>query len=126
MVEIKWTTVKRGLLLSLILWLILREVAGDIGGVIGFVVATIVVGYRVDEDYKSGAIHGALVGMVGGIIGGSIILILYLIGLGDIAKQLWPVTGVIEAIIVIILYATVGAIGGTIGSAIEKFRQPPA
>ena len=67
-----------------------------------------------------GAAHGALVGIVGGIVGGSIILILYLIGLGDTAKQLWPVTGVIETVVVIVLYAIVGGIGGTIGSAIEK------
>jgi hypothetical protein len=106
--------------ISLILWIILREFAGDIGGLVGFLAATIYVGYKADDSYMDGAAHGALVGIVGGIVGGSIILILYLIGLGDTAKQLWPVTGVIETVVVIVLYAIVGGIGGTIGSAIEK------
>jgi hypothetical protein len=120
MVEINWVTVRKGLVISLILWIILREFAGDIGGLVGFLAATIYVGYKADEGYMNGAAHGALVGIVGGIVGGLIILILYLIGLGDTAKQLWPVTGLIEAVVVIVLYAIVGGIGGTIGSAIKR------
>ena len=118
--EINWVTVRKGLLISLILWIILREFAGDIGGIVGFLAATIYVGYKANEGYMNGATHGALVGIVGGIVGGLIILILYLIGLGDTAKELWPVTGVIEAVVVIVLYAIVGGIGGTIGSTIKR------
>jgi hypothetical protein len=120
MVEINGVTVRKGLAISLILWIILREFAGDIGGLVGFLAATIYVGYKADEGYMNGAAHGALVGIVGGIVGGLIILILYLIGLGDTAKQLWPVTGLIEAVVVIVLYAIVGGIGGTIGYGIKR------
>jgi CDP-diglyceride synthetase len=120
MVEINWVTVRKGLVISLILWIILREFAGDIGGIVGFLAATIYVGYKANDDYMNGAAHGALVGIVGGIVGGSIILILYLIGLGETAKQLWPVTGVIEAIIIIVLYGIIGGIGGSVGSLIKR------
>lgn len=120
MIEVKWKTVRKGLVISLILWLILGELAGDIGGIIGFILATLFVGYMVGEGYKSGALHGALVGMVGGIIGGLVIGILYILGLGSTAQALWPVTGILEAIIIIILYGVIGAISGAVGSIFKK------
>ncbi len=82
--------------------------------------ATLYVGYKVNESYKNGAIHGALVGIVGGITGSVIIGILYLVGLGDLAKQLWPVTSILVVIIAIIIYAIIGANAGSIGSKIKK------
>ncbi|QUH22381.1 DUF5518 domain-containing protein [Methanobacterium alkalithermotolerans] len=120
MMEVHWKKVRKGLLLSLLLWLILGELAGDLGGIIGFILATLFVGYRVGEGYKSGALHGALVGLVGGIIGGSVIGILYILGLGSTAQALWPVTGIVEAILIIILYGVFGAISGAVGSIIKK------
>lgn len=115
MVEIKSTPIITGIILAIILAILFKMVAGSWGEYAGLLLATIYVGFSVSGNYANGTIHGALVGTTGAIIAGifSIMGFKALLGIMEAAASM-------DIIILIVVWAIVGAIGGTIGVIIKE------
>lgn len=115
MVEIKSTPIITGIILAIILAVLFKMVAGSWGEYAGLLLATIYVGFSVSGNYANGTIHGALVGTTGAIIAGifSIMGFKVLLGIVEAAVSM-------DIIILIVVWAIVGAIGGTIGVIIKE------
>ena len=115
MVEIKSTPIITGIILAIILAILFKLVAGSWGEYAGLLLATIYVGFSVSGNYANGTIHGALVGTTGAIIAGifSIMGFKALLGIVEAAASM-------DIIILIVVWAIVGAIGGTIGVIIKE------
>ncbi len=115
MVEIKSTPIITGIILAIILATLFKMVAGSWGEYAGLLLATIYVGFSVSGNYVNGTIHGALVGTTGAIIAGifSIMGFKSLLGIVEAAASM-------DIIILIVVWAIIGAIGGTIGVIIKE------
>lgn len=116
MVEIKSTPIISGIILAIILATLFKMIAGSWGEYAGLLLATVYVGFSVSGNYKNGTIHGVLVG----IIAAAITVILAVMGF----KALLGITETAVApdimIMLIIVWAIIGAAGGTIGVIIKE------
>ncbi len=116
MVEIKSTPIISGIILSIILATLFKMIAGSWGEYAGLLLATIYVGFSVNGNYLNGTVHGALVGTVGAIITG----IFAIMGFKALVGIVEAAIGLDVMIILIIVWAIIGAIGGTIGVIIKE------
>ncbi|HEX3012870.1 MAG TPA: DUF5518 domain-containing protein, partial [Methanobacterium sp.] len=100
----------------IILATLFKMIAGSWGEYAGLLLATVYVGFSVSGNYKNGTIHGVLVG----IIAAAITVILAVMGF----KALLGITETTVApdimIMLIIVWAIIGAAGGTIGVIIKE------
>ena len=115
MVEIKSTPIISGIILAIILATLFKMIAGSWGEYTGLLLATIYVGFSVSGNYTNGTIYGALVGTIGAAITG----ILAIMGFKALLGIVEAVVGLDIIIMLIIAWAIIGAIGGTIGVIIK-------
>jgi hypothetical protein len=116
MVEIKSTPIITGILLAIILATLFKMISGSWGEYAGVLLATIYVGFSVSGNYTNGTVHGALVGTIGAIIAG----IFSIMGFKALLGIMEAAGGLDSMILLIIIWAVVGAIGGTIGVIIKE------
>lgn len=116
MVEIKSTPIISGIILAIILATLFKMIAGSWGEYAGLLLATIYVGFSVSGNYTHGTIHGALVGIIGAAITG----IIAIMGFKALVGIVETAIGLDILIILIIVWAIIGAIGGTIGVLIKE------
>ncbi len=116
MVKIKSTPIITGIILAIILAVLFKMIAGSWGEYAGVFLATIYVGFSVSGNYTNGTVHGALVGIIGAAIAG----ILSIVGFKALLMIIESAAGLDVIIILIVVWAIVGAIGGTIGVIIKE------
>ncbi len=115
MVKIRAAPMIIGIILSTALAILFKMIAGVWGEYMGLLLATIYVGYSISGEYKNGAVYGLLVGIIGGIIVG----ILTIMGFKVLLVAAGTAAGPDILIELIIIWAVIGAIGGTIGVIIK-------
>ncbi len=116
MVEIKSTPIISGIILAIILATLFKMIAGSWGEYAGLLLATVYVGFSVSGNYKNGTIHGVLVGIIAAII----TVILAVMGFKALLGITETTVGPDIMIMLIIVWAIIGAAGGTIGVIIKE------
>ena len=116
MVEVKSTLIISGIILAIILTTLFKVIAGSWGEYAGLFLATVYVGFSVSGNYTNGTIHGALAGIIGAII----TEILVIVGFKSLMGIMEVTAGLDVMLMSIIVWAVVGAIGGTVGAIIKE------
>jgi hypothetical protein len=114
---LNWKALGFGLILAVVLYFMFLTFGLAFLSILSFILAPLIGGYIVGGDARTGAIHGAIIGFFGSII--AILLLVVLISTYS-SQQIVLLNNLPVAIIVFIIYATIGAAFGAVGAVLKS------